>query len=46
VEVVARKNKRKKKGKAVLVYVNRQKIETMSPGILVAVAYWKDNKNS
>lgn len=38
---MAKKNKWKKKGKAVLVYIDRHKIETMSPDILVAVAEWR-----
>jgi hypothetical protein len=39
---MAKKNKWKKKGKAVLVYIDRRKIETMSPGILRAVAEWRN----
>jgi hypothetical protein len=38
---MSKKNKCRNKGKAVLVHIDRRKIETMSPGILVAVAEWK-----
>ncbi|HWQ29477.1 MAG TPA: hypothetical protein VN549_00690 [Negativicutes bacterium] len=43
--MVTRKRNRKKchryRYKAVLVRIDRQNVETMSPGILVAAAEWK-----